>query len=402
MKEKRHLGLIITIIVLAVTVLALGLTLVSMINPLDSITKRYQRNYLDSVLSIQMISNDAAESLTPQIKAYCPEFGLDKYYLAQIDNLEKQKSILFIINPATGKTECLIDRSTDINTSKAALTQNLLATINEEPVYLQEVIAVYNNIPTDMRTNTSLQESLDQVINNKLLLQHAFSKGLTISEQEVDNAINAFLANNGLTLEQLQQNLAKGGSSIEVFRDNIRKSLLLQLAISEITKEVQSPPESLIRQYYDENKESFITIPSAVTRQILIYANESNQAAKLEMIRAIASMFNGTNFCELVGEYSEDLPSVPRCGLYSFQQGQLLPEYEEVVFNSEPGSVKIIRTRLGYHIVQVVNATLPAQLSYEEVKDSISNYLVLINKQAVLNQYIQNLRQEADIVSYID
>ena len=402
MKEKRPLGLIITIIVLTIIVIALGLTLVSRMNPLDRITKNYQRTYLNSILSIQRISGDTAEALTPQIKAYCPDFSLGQYYIAQIDNLEEQKSILFIINPLTGRTECTIDRSTAINTSRAALTQNLLATINGEPVYMQEVVAVYNNIPAEMRTNTSLQESLNQVINNKLLLQDAAKKGIRVKEEDVNNAINAFLTNNGLTLEQLQQSLANSGSSIEAFRDSIRNSLLIQLEINDITKSVGAPSQNDLRDYYDANKQSFATIPSAVTRQILIYANESNQATKLEVIRAIASMLNRTNFCELVSKYSEDLVSVPRCGLYSFQQGQLLPEYEEVVFNSEPGSTKIIQTRLGYHIVEVVNVTLPRQLSFEEVKDDISNFLVLSNKQALLNQYTQKLRQEADIVSYID
>lgn len=123
---------------------------------------------------------------------------------------------------------------------------------------------------------------------------------------------------------------------------------------------------------------------------------------KKEVPITIADLFNGTNFCELVSKYSENTISVPRFGLYDFQQGQLLPEFEQVVFSSEIGSTKIIQTKIGYHIVQIVNVTLPRQLSFEEAKQGIGNYLVLINQQAVLNQYIQNLRAQAEIISYID
>ncbi|MBW2990940.1 peptidyl-prolyl cis-trans isomerase, partial [Candidatus Woesearchaeota archaeon] len=294
-----------------------------------------------------------------------------------------------------------IDKSTDINVSKAALSQNLIATINGEAVYMPEVTAVYNNIPANMRTNTSLQEALDQVINNKLLLQDAESKEFRVSEEAVDNSINAFLANNGLTLQQLEQNLANAGSSIEIFRNSIRNNLLLQAEINEITKDVKSPSEAEIKVYYEDNKQSFTTIAKAKTRQLLIYANQTNQDAKLEQVKAIGDQLNKTNFCDLVEKHSEDLISIPRCGLYDFQQGQLLPEYEEIVFNSEPGSTKIIQTRIGYHIVQIINITYPKQLSLEEVKESINNLIVLRNKQTVLNQYIQNLRQEADVVSYL-
>lgn len=401
MREKKPLGLIITIIVLAIIVIALGLNLLTKTSSLDSMIKKYQRNYQDSLLSIQRLTGENAQVLSQQISSFCPGFSLEDYYIAQVDNPAMQKSILFIINPVTGRTECVIDKSTSINTSKVGLTQNLLATINNEPVYMQEVIAIYNNIPENMRTNTSLQESLDQVINNKLLLQDAANKEFRVEEEEVDNAINAFLANNGLTLEQFQQNLANIGSSIEVFRNNIRNNLLLQLKISEITKDVAAPSEADVRAYYEDNKQGFLTIPRALTRQLLIYSNESNANEKLELIKAIASQLNATNFCDLISKYSEDLISIPRCGLYDFQQGQLLPEFEEIIFNSEP-STKIIQTRLGYHIVQIVNVTLPRQLSFEEAKDSISNYFVLVNKQAVLNQYIMSLKEQAELVSYVD
>jgi len=398
---KKPAGLVITIIVLVIIVVALGLSILSSKNPLNSIVRNYQHNYPDSLLSIQKLRGENAQAAGQQISVYCPGFSLEEYYLAQITNPSLHKSILFIINPVTGRTECVIDKSTNINASKATLTQNLLATINNEPVYMQEVLAVYNNIPQNMRTNTSLQESLEQVINNKLLLQDAARKGLSVSEEEVDNAINTFLANNGLTLQQLEDTLVSSGSSIDLFRNNIRNSLLLQQEIRDITKNISAPSEAEVRAYYDQNNQTFTTIPGAVTRQLLIYANETNQAEKLGEIKAIAAQYNGTNFCDLVSKYSEDNLSVSRCGLYDFQQGQLLPEYEQVVFNSEPGTTKIIRTRLGYHIVQIINITLPRQLSFEEAKKGISNYLVLLKKQAVLNQYIQSFREQANITSYI-
>jgi len=400
--RKKSAGLAIATIVLALFALALALILITNTSPLSNIVKTYQKDYPDSLLTIQKLTGENAKALKQQIITYCPKFNLDEYYFAQVDNVVTKKSLLFIINTKNGKTECAIDRSVPANTTvNQALGQNILATINEEPIYNEEVLAVYNNIPVASRTNTSLQESLDQVISNKLLMQDAAIKGLVVKEGEIDNAINTFMTNNGLTLQQLEERLASVGSSMNVFRNNTRNNLLLQNEISEITKNALVPTDTDVQKYYDGNKQAFVTKANAKTRQLLIYANESNDAEKLAQIKGIGTMINATNFCELVSLYSQDNVSISRCGQYDFEEGQLLPEYEQVVFSSEPGSTKITKTRLGYHIIDIINVALAQQLSFAQAKNSIANYLLLKNKQDLLSQYIISLRQQAKIVSYI-
>ena len=400
MKKKTPLGMVVAIIILGMIIIALGLTLVSQGSPLDKLIKNYHKNYPDSVLTIQMLEGDNAVTAAQEVSSYCQGFNLEKFFVAQIDDPATQKSTIHVINPITGNTECVIDKSSNINTT-AALDQNLLATINGEPIYIQEVNAVFNNIPEEQRTNNSMQDSMDLVINNKLLLQDASSRGVTASNEEVENAINTFMTNNGLSLDQLQQNLASAGSSMAAFRQEVTNNVILQKEVSDITKNVVAPSDPDMRTYYEANKQNFVTMPSAVTRQLLINANDSNRAIKEETIKAIGNQYNNTNFCELVSKYSEDLISVPRCGEYSFQQGQLLPEYEEVVFNSTPGTTKLVQTRVGFHIVQILNVTQSRELSYDEVKESISNYFVLMSSEQVLNEYIAGLREQAEIVSYI-
>jgi len=223
-----------------------------------------------------------------------------------------------------------------------------------------------------------------------------------VSSQEIEDAINTLLTNNGITLKELQSTLASAGSSLQALQEQTRKELLLQKEINLITSSLEPPTESELKDYYEQNQEQSYTLASAKIRQIMIYANTSNQEEKLELIKAVRSEYDGTNFCELVEKYSEDLVSIPRCGLYAFQQGQLLTEFEEVVFSMEPGSAFITQTRLGYHFVELINKTEPRQVTFEESRDSIYSLLVLEQKQAVLNNYIQSLREEAEIISYID
>jgi len=401
MTDKKPLGMVVVIIVLVIIVIALGMTLISNTSPLDKAMKKYLRDYQDSTISIQKITGDNAQLTAPELKSICPDLNLPEYYLAQIDNFALQKKIILLVNPLNGNIACTLDKSTNINATKAALDQNLLLTVNDEPVYIDEVRTLYNSIPAETRTNTSMQDALEQVINNKLLLQDAVKKGLAVNDSEVDYATNAFMSSNGLTAEQLETNIMNAGSTMSAFRESVRKNLLLQKEIILATKDSPAATEAQAQGYYAQNPQSFVTKASAQTRQLLLYANESNDAEKLTQIKGIATMINATNFCEMVGKYSEDLVSVPRCGEYDFEEGQLLPEYEQVVFNSTPASAKIAKTRMGYHIVLILNVTLPKQLSYEEVKGTLLNFISIQIKQEVLNQYIGTLRQQANIVSYV-
>jgi peptidyl-prolyl cis-trans isomerase C len=402
--RRKPVGLIIATLILALIVIILGATLLMSFNPLNSIAKTYNKDYPGSQLSIQKISGNNSQVLNSQIINYCPDFKLNEYYLAQIENSAAKQSFLFVINPKSGKIECKIDKNPPASTSttgQRALSQNLLATINGEPIYKEDVMAVYNNIPAASRTNTSMQDSLEQIIGDKLLIQDATAKGFNVSDEEVNNAINAFLTSNSLTIDQLGQRLATIGSSIDLFRNNTRKTLLLQKEISEVTKDATLPTDADIQKYYNDNPQLFVTKAQASTRQLLIYANQSNDAEKLAQVKGIATMLNATNFCELVSTYSQDAISASRCGQYDFEPGQLLPEYEQVVFNSTPGSTKIVKTRIGYHIVQIINVVLPREISFDQAKASIANFLLLKNKQDLLVQYVAKLRQQAKIESYI-
>tara|TARA_B100000886_G_scaffold140929_1_gene95472 strand:+ start:3835 stop:4155 length:321 start_codon:yes stop_codon:yes gene_type:complete len=79
--------------------------------------------------------------------------------------------------------------------------------------------------------------------------------------------------------------------------------------------------------------------------------SEDEAKDKIKMLRS--QVEEGTNFGELAREFS-DCPSGTQGGdLGSFGRGQMVPEFENAVFNMEIGDLsKIIKTDFGYHIIQ--------------------------------------------------
>ena len=65
---------------------------------------------------------------------------------------------------------------------------------------------------------------------------------------------------------------------------------------------------------------------------------------------------NGADFAELAKEFSS-CPSGARGGdLGEFGQGQMVPEFDTVVFNKEVGKVHgPVQTQFGYHLIEITN-----------------------------------------------
>ena len=89
----------------------------------------------------------------------------------------------------------------------------------------------------------------------------------------------------------------------------------------------------------------------ASARHILVETEEACQTVK-DKIEA------GADFAEMAREHSQ-CPSGQKGGeLGEFGPGQMVAEFDQVVFNEEVGKVHgPIRTEFGYHLVEVTSRT---------------------------------------------
>ncbi len=89
----------------------------------------------------------------------------------------------------------------------------------------------------------------------------------------------------------------------------------------------------------------------ASARHILVPTEEACLSLKQEIE-------NGKDFAEAAAEHST-CPSGRRGGdLGQFSPGQMVKEFDEVVFNEEVGKVHgPIKTQFGYHLVEITERT---------------------------------------------
>lgn len=87
----------------------------------------------------------------------------------------------------------------------------------------------------------------------------------------------------------------------------------------------------------------------ATARHILVNSKESADKLKTEIE-------DGADFAELAKQHSS-CPSGKRGGdLGSFRQGQMVPEFDKVVFNDEVGKVHgPVKTQFGWHLIEITS-----------------------------------------------
>lgn len=89
----------------------------------------------------------------------------------------------------------------------------------------------------------------------------------------------------------------------------------------------------------------------ATARHILVASEEQCQALKDEIA-------GGADFANLAREHS-NCPSGARGGeLGEFGQGMMVPEFDQVVFSAEVGTVQgPVKTQFGYHLLEITSRT---------------------------------------------
>ena len=153
--------------------------------------------------------------------------------------------------------------------------------------------------------------------------------------------------------------------------------------------DLQSRPDSL--------KASHILIgyKGAYGSQDTITTKEQAEAKANELLAQLrAAKNNDELFAELAAEYNTDATKDKGGDLDWFTDGQMVPQFNEYVINNPVGSLGVVETPFGYHIVKVTGKTEPqpkARLAYltHEITASTKTYQ---NIYAEANKFVTENR----------
>jgi len=204
----------------------------------------------------------------------------------------------------------------------------LAARVNGQPIYLTD----FEREVARAGDAVTPRQVLDAMIETVLLEQAAADAGVTVTDEQLDEIIQADVDAVG-GREVFEARLASNNLTEEEYREKVRANLVAQRVQMQLPGEV---PETLEHVH---------------ARHILVATQEEAEAI-------LAQLRGGADFGTLAQTYSLDVSTRDTGGdLGFFPRGLLLaPELEEAAFALAPGQISEVvhSDLLGYHVVQVL------------------------------------------------
>lgn len=289
----------------------------------------------------------------------------------------KQKTIIYVVL-------LLVVLAGVIAAGTAYTRQEVVARVDGEPISKEELY--------DAMVKQYGPTELNYLISKKIIELEAEKQKVEVAEADLDKrieeltesyggkeAFNEMLAANGLTLEDVKKDLA-----VNV---KVEKLLAPRISIS----------EEEMKQYFDENKESFAQEEQVKARHILV---ESEDQAK-EIKEQLAA---GGDFAELAQKYSTDTTTKESGGeLGFFERGEMVKEFSDAAFALGVGEISDpVQTEYGYHLIQVQEKKEASAANYEESKAEIKDILFDQKMQDEYSTWLQERIDEYKIENYIE
>ncbi len=256
-----------------------------------------------------------------------------------------------------------------VGLASGEVVEQIVAVVGETPILLSELeeAVTFARATGDTSSEGDLRRvTLQQLIEDRVVVETARREGIEVADREVEEeaarrekelrdqfaAPGDFaeqLKREGLTEAQftrLQEDLARDQILARKLLETVRPSWKVSVTDAEVDSfyraNLDQLPVEPVRVRLCHLLVSFGRDPEA-TDSILTLAQTLKERAEA-----------GEDFASLAREFSTG-PGASRGGDLGFiGRGQVLPEFEEVVFGLRAGDVGgPVRTRLGYHVVKV-------------------------------------------------
>jgi parvulin-like peptidyl-prolyl isomerase len=310
--------------------------------------------------------------------------------------------MILILNPVFSQEKpVLVDKI-------AAVVNGSIITMSEIDLLLgmgnAPVIKSLGSINTQENQEQRKKTVLDQLINDRLLVQEAEKLDIKVSKEEIDQHVREIIQENNWDEESFAQAVHMlGFTDITAYREHASRELLKGKIVkikvaSKVKVSDQEAEEEFQKQYRDGEEELvkashiFIKTPNPATLQQINEARNRAEKA-LEMIDAGKKTFD-----ELAAEISEDSSAKRGGDIGYFGKGTLEPTFEKVAFAMKKGETSgIVQTSLGFHIIKVTDKKTEKIRDIEEAKSRIKYELFQKNFEKCIIDWIKELRMKANI-----
>lgn len=232
----------------------------------------------------------------------------------------------------------------------------------------------------------------ENVIEKVLLQQEALRDPEPVPPELIETTIQQMTA----------QSAGRAGCIVPGREQDFRRDVEIQLRVdrlfAKLTATVARPRKSEVSDFYRANKNRFFVREMVHAAHIVKNIDEkTDESAAHQAITMIqGELRNGRKFEELADEFSDCPGNGGSLGL--FPKGQMVDEFDAVVFSLAPGEISdIFRSPFGFHIAKVYEHKPEGIASLGEAREEIERHLLRERQQQAIAAFVDGLRTKADI-----
>lgn len=270
----------------------------------------------------------------------------------------------------------------------------------------------------ELRLQTGV-ETIRRMIRERILLNEAAKRGLSVTDAEVQAEYNKQLADmQAMVMEETKETLTEqqfleriGMTRDEVLASAKEDMLLGKVREALLAKTNTDIPDADVKKFYDNNKDKFAKPGGIHIKQIFIRPEGGDQAgpkaweaAQKAADNALARFRAGEQFEKVATEVS-NAPDKDRGGHVIVPSlDNLPPFYRAPLAKMKVGDLsEIIKSDHGYHFFVYVSNKEEETVPMEQAEDRIRGLLSRVKEEDSLDDYLRPIEMDPNRVEvYLD
>ena len=238
-------------------------------------------------------------------------------------------------------------------------------------------------------TGKEAVEFLNLLINDYLVLDQAKKLGISFTNEEMLQELEAFAPDYGSV--ETKKALKEAGIKHSSWLRDIKEKILRKKTILAVMKDRIKIDPAEVKDFYWSNIVDFRTHKKVRVRQIVSDSGEKAKQVQQHIMR-------GEAFETLAAKYSITSDSKNGGDLGYFSEGDMPGFISEVVFKMKKGSVSgIVKSPYGWHIFLCEDIQEAQTPGYEEVKQEVFDRYYNEKKDEYFKAWMEDLRKQFKI-----
>jgi len=293
----------------------------------------------------------------------------------------------------------------------AVLLDRVVAVVNNEVITWSELYKImeYESSEQAKKLNDNERakifkeneaEFLDRLIDMRLQIQEANNLGLTISKEEVAEAVENIKKKYSLTDKSFEESLRKEGLTFDDYKKKLSDQMLISHVVNkQIRSKIVVVSGEDVNKYVEASGDLAIAEESFRIKQIFMKIPKDEQGRTLVEEKAAIIMGRlraGEDFASLAKEYSEDASAKLGGDLGSVKKDQMAKEFIDVLSSMKAGDVsRPFWTGKGLHIIKLEEKVSARTL--DEMKEAARRRLTEEQFSEKYKSWLKALREKARI-----